>query len=87
MLVFWSFAITLLFCELGEIINNRFEDIAYELYQCNWYFFPIVLQRMLLNFMVGTQRPVLFRGFGNIACTRDAFKKVGFCFGFFRVVE
>lgn len=36
----------------------------------------IEVQRILLIFMSGAQQSVLFRGYGNIECTRDAFENV-----------
>lgn len=59
-------------------MNGQFDATDEELYQCDWYSFPMDMQKMVLIFMMGTQEPVFIRGFGNIECTRDAFKKVLF---------
>lgn len=47
-----------------------------ELFQCNWYAYPIETQKLLLTFMSSTQRSKILHGFGNIQCTRNAFKSV-----------
>lgn len=52
---------------------HRFDDA---LCRTNWYRFPIETQKMLLIVMANAQQPILVQGFGNIACTREAFKKV-----------
>lgn len=51
----------------------RFNDA---LLQSNWYRFPIDTQKMLLIVVANAQQPIIIQGFGNIACTREVFKKV-----------
>lgn len=74
--VSWSFLIIFFLCEFGERLSGKFDAIDEELYQCTWYLFPMGMQRMVLTLMLGTQEPVFLRGFGNIVCTREAFKEV-----------
>lgn len=74
----WSFIIIFFFCESGERLSGKFEAIDDELYECDWYLFPMEIQRMVLILLSGTHAPVLLRGFGNIVCTREAFKDVRF---------
>ena len=77
-LVFWSFAIIFAFCELGAQVTKQFNSFNEELCQCKWYLQTIEIQKMLLIFMSDAQEPVFLRGYGNILCTRDAFKDVRF---------
>lgn len=52
---------------------NRFDDVLNE---CKWYLFPIDVKRIFLIFICETQQLTLFRGYGNIECTRQAFERV-----------
>lgn len=76
-LVFWSFAITFLFCECGEKVMNEAK-----LCQLNWYEWPHELQRMLVIVMMDAQEPANIQGFANNVCSRELFKAVS---AFFRV--
>lgn len=75
-LMFWSFFMIFLHCNFGEIITNAFSDINEQLYQCDWYTFPLDIQRMQATILINTERPILLKGFGNILSTRDTFKRV-----------
>lgn len=79
---FWSFATVFLYCYFGECVTHQFNVFYDKLYQRNWYLFPIEMQHMLLIFMLDAQQVVLLRGYGNIVCTRDYFKKVRIKYGF-----
>ena len=74
--MFWIFATIAFFCEMGEMVTDQFEKFNTKLYQCDWYLFPIEVQRMLVIFMSDTQKPVFIHGYGNILCIRENFKKV-----------
>lgn len=63
-------------CEFGEMVGHQFNLFDEELCQCNWYEFPIELQKVLMTFMSSIQRPAIFQGYGGTECTRDEFKKV-----------
>lgn len=65
-----------LFCEIGENINSRFDQILDEINQCDWYLFPTAMQKMLPIIIQHAQQPVVLRAFGSANCTRDAFKTV-----------
>lgn len=65
-----------LVCELGQRINNDFRTIDDVIAQFNWYLFSDELKRMLPIILINTQEPVVFDLFGNIACSREAFRKV-----------
>ena len=76
--VFWSFIMIFFYCELGETVSDQFVEFDDELCQCNWYLYPMEIQKMLLIFMCEAQQLTLFRGYANIECTRDSFKNVSF---------
>lgn len=83
-LVFWSFIPLAVYTSCGHAVSNQFEMFYQEVCQCNWYFFPVELQHILMIVVLNTQKPTIIRGLGNACCTREAFKKVGelilFCF-------
>lgn len=76
--MFWTFAFVLIFCELGDMVSSQFVVFNDSLERLNWYLFPIEMQKMMIIVMAKTQQPALLRGFGNIVCTRETFKKVIF---------
>lgn len=63
-------------CEFGQMTTDQFVLFDEELCQCNWYAYPIELQKLLLVFTANSQRPAIFKGYANTECTRDAYKKV-----------
>lgn len=75
-MIFWSFTLIFMFCELGERLTAQFDEIDEEIFRSNWYAFPMDVQRMLPLIMDGTQEPIVLSGLGNILCTREAFKNV-----------
>lgn len=77
-LMVWSFVFVSLFCELGEMISEEYEEIDQRLFECNWHKFPIEMQRMFVIATVNFQQPVYIRGYGDILCTRETLKKVSF---------
>lgn len=63
--------------ELSQVITNQFEMFNNELDQCAWYaFHSMKMQQILMIVMANAQQPTFIRGFGNIPCTRETFKKV-----------
>lgn len=66
------------YCEFGAMVTNQFKIFNERLCQCNWYFFPIDVQRIFLIYMLDAQDPIFISGYGNILCTRDSFKNVIF---------
>lgn len=75
-LIYRSVAQIYLFCDFGENVTSRFLSINDVIYECHWYSFPEEVQRILPIIMVSAQKPVYIKGFGNILCTRENFKKV-----------
>lgn len=75
-MVLWPFLITLAICEFGEMLTNKFHTFNDSLCQCNWYYYPNEVQRMLVIVIANAQQPLIFCGFGNIPISRFSFKKV-----------
>lgn len=75
-LTLFPIAFIFFFCEFGEMLTNQFNVFDEELCQCDWYAFPVEIQRMLVIVMINTQQTTALRGYANTFCTRDFFKKV-----------
>lgn len=69
----------MLICELGQRIHNAFVEIDDVITQFDWYLFSDELKRMLPIILINIKEPVIFACFGNIACSREAFRKVRNC--------
>ena len=80
-LLFWSVGMNFVICEFCEMVTDHFEAFDYELCQCNWYSFPIEIQRILIIVIANTQQPEILQAFGNTPCTREVFKKVTHFYG------
>ena len=78
--MFWPFALICFVCECGEMLTTRFNELGDQLCQCNWYLFPVEMQRMFVIVVVDAQQPTIIRGFDNAPCARDTFKKVTISF-------
>lgn len=75
MLATWQFSLIFFLCECGEFVMDQFGEFDYELCQCNWYLFPVEMQRMIV---IVIMRPPIIRGYAVTECTREAFKRVKF---------
>lgn len=75
----WSFAMIAFYCQFSHMMCEGFNMFCEKFHRCDWYLFPIELQRIYLIFILDTQQLTIVRGFGNILCTRDTFKKVVHC--------
>lgn len=78
-LIFWSFFSIAQFCDLGEDVSNKFDELNDVLYQSEWYTFSIGVQQTLPIILMATQQQVVPRGFGNLICFRQSFNKVKIC--------
>lgn len=63
-------------CDFGERVTNHFDELNNAIYECEWYTFAIKFQNFLPMILMCTQEPMVLKGFGNVPCTREAFKKV-----------
>lgn len=75
-LIFWSFVQIFAICEFGQRITGRFYEIKNEIFNWDWYTFPMDVQKIFPIIVIGTETPVELCGFGNIVCTRSSFKNV-----------
>lgn len=75
-LSYLSFSAIFMYCEFGEHVTDRFDEINDALYECNWHLFPYKIQKMLPIIMIGIAKPVKISGFGNISFTRETLKMV-----------
>ena len=66
------------YCEFGEQVMHQFNLYGETFCSCDWYLFPIEMQRIYSIALVGVQDPVIVQGYANTVCTRDAFKNVCF---------
>lgn len=58
------------------MVMDKFEIFYDQSIQCEWYLFPLEIQRIFLIFINDLQMPVFIRGYGGISMTRDTFKQV-----------
>lgn len=72
----WSFGLLYFKCELGERLNNKFEQFNDAVNQCDWYLFPFEVQRMFITMVMNAQQSIRAHGFGNISSSRETFQKV-----------
>lgn len=72
----YTFGTIFAYCEFGERVTLQFNEFNEKFCQCNWYSFPLAMQRIYSISSVGIQDPVVIEGFASTTCTRDAFKKV-----------
>lgn len=76
MALVFTFASIAFFCEFGERVTDQFDLFNAKLCHCDWYLFPIEMQRIYFFVLLGIQHPIVVRGFANTLCTRTAFKNV-----------
>lgn len=72
----WIFIFIFIYCELGQRVSEAFDKPYDAICQFKLHLFPMDVQRMLPIIIVGAQQPIDLRGYGNISCTRDSFKRV-----------
>lgn len=72
----WVFLSCFLCCNFGERVTHQFNLFDEKLRCCDWYLFPIKIQRLILITMSADQHPCIIHGYANTVCTRDAFKRV-----------
>lgn len=81
-ILFWSIIFIFFICEFGEKTTDYFNQLNGALYECDWYTYPIEIQRMLPIILQATQNPIVLQGYGNVFCLRDTFKTVSLIFNF-----
>lgn len=73
---FWGACLVFAVCEISERYSNAFSEINDVVGQLEWYLLPIEAQRLLPLLIMYCQKPFVIKFFGNIACSREQFKKV-----------
>lgn len=64
-------------CEFGEMLSDEFSRVNDLFYECNWHLLSAQVQRVFKMILADTQQPVIIKGYGNVSCLRETFKKVG----------
>lgn len=72
----WCFIFIFIYCELGQRVNEAFDESYDTILQFNLYSFPMEIQRMLPIIILNAQQSVEIRGYGDFSCTRERFKSV-----------
>ena len=81
-LLWWSFVLAFIPCELGERISDASIEAANIILQFDWYLFPIEVRKMLPMILTIADIPIAIKCFGSISCTREAFQAVRSVFAF-----
>lgn len=66
----------MLTCDLGEMVTAAFGEIDEPVYAQAWHLWPLDLQKDIIPVLIAAQRPVTFKGFFALDCSRDTFKRV-----------
>lgn len=63
-------------CFFGDEVTTHFAYVNESIYLCDWYLFPLKMQKSLPPMIILAQKPLYIGNFGPVHCTRDTFKKV-----------
>lgn len=74
--MFWSFFAFFISCEIGEIAMETCGEFLFDFCQCDWYNFPVKMQKMLQAMILMAQEPCVIKIFGTIIVSRSTFKTV-----------
>lgn len=75
-------------CEIGQRVNNAFDECSEMVDQLDWYLFPAKTQEILPIIINFAQQPIVFYCFGSAAAIRDTFKYViNTAFSYFMVIR
>lgn len=58
------------------MVTAAFDEIGEPVYAQAWHLWPLGLQKDIIPVLIATQRPVTFKGFFALDCSRDTFKRV-----------
>lgn len=74
---FWALNLVLIICELGQRSSDTCSSYEEELItKLDWYLYPLEMQRMMIPMIIYSKKPVEFKFFGSLSCSREQFKKV-----------
>lgn len=74
----FSFAVVFMFCEFGEQLRRRFDEINNAICDLDWYTFPPHVQRMIPTILLSAQNPPELMAYGGVSSSRITFKAVSF---------
>ncbi|XP_055306184.1 odorant receptor 85b-like [Sitodiplosis mosellana] len=63
-------------CYLGKLASESYRKMAYSLYECNWYEFPLDMQRYFILMIVNAQIPLHYHGYGLITLHLETFSNL-----------
>lgn len=66
------------YCFLGKVATESYENMADCLYDCNWFEYPIDLQKCLIRMIQNTQQSLYYHGFDVAVLNLTTFSKVIF---------
>lgn len=72
----YGFGCVFLTSELGQRVNNAFDELCFRVDQFQWYLFPMKVKRILPMITMVAQEPVSLECFGSITLCREVFKGV-----------
>lgn len=64
-----------LFCDFGNRVTQRYEDVGDKVYQMAWYSFPLNIQKKLKSTIAISQKNIYVRG-AEFETTREMFMRV-----------
>lgn len=70
-------------CHFGNEVTFEFDGIWKSVYEVSWYEFPLETAKHFPFILEIAEKTVNMKGFGNIVCIRDLFKKVCYFQTFF----
>lgn len=65
-----------LICRIGGRVTERFQDVAYSVYDCPWYAMPPKIAKTFPTIMAVAQKPIYILGIFDIRCINETFRKV-----------
>lgn len=72
----YGFGFVFIYCEAGNQIAGKFDEVDEAFYNLEWDIFPEKIQKMMPIILHVTQQPVQLKAYGNFECSRNTFKKV-----------
>lgn len=72
----YAFGTVFINCELCQRITDSFEQINHRIKAFDWYSYPHEMQKLMPIILLGTQKRVYFKFFGDISNLRVTFRKV-----------
>lgn len=75
---FYAFGLVFMFCEFGEQIKRRSDEINDAICDLDWNTFPLHVQRMMPVILLSVQNPVELTAYGGVRCARLTFKAASF---------